>query len=265
MKFKNILSSSLFLKSIRLAKSNPGKIGLMVLFDVSFFVSFYYVFPLLARYLAENINPPQTLFFLILSFVLSALYALLVLFFYSFFKYGVLDFINSLFAKSEFLFARLWKFYILNIILFIPIFALFSILLGSIKEAYKPYFFVVIGLSLSILLYIILNISHSLFYNGASLKDSIIKGFSIAFTRIKIYMEIILTLMLAALILSILFLGAGYLISFLGSKNYFLYLKLYAYFTSATFIITYLVLYFVILINRISFYNLANKLLREHK
>ena len=41
MKLKNFAKNSLFVKSFKLAKANPGKIGLMVLFDVLFVISFF--------------------------------------------------------------------------------------------------------------------------------------------------------------------------------------------------------------------------------
>lgn len=260
MKLKNIIKNSFFLRSIRLAWSNPGKTGLMALFDISFFVSFYYILPFLASYLAVTILIPlQALSSPMVSFALSALYALLALFVYSFFKYGILDFISSLFKKSDFTFKRLWKFFLLNAVLFIPSFVLFSILLANIKEAYKPYFFVALGIPSSILLYLVVNISHSLFYSGLSLSASISKSLRIVFTNIKSYREAVFSLIIAALALGLLFLGTGRLVSIFVSRDYLLYLRLYGYFTYATIIATYLVAYLVILINRISFYNIVIK------
>ena len=60
MKIKNLIKNSLFAKSFNLAKSNPGKIGLMVLFDASFLASFYYILPLLLGYTASAVLWPQS-------------------------------------------------------------------------------------------------------------------------------------------------------------------------------------------------------------
>ena len=216
----------LFIQSFKLAKSNPGKVSLMVLFDISFLVSFFYVFPTLTRYFVQNLVISQTTESIALLAVLGLVYYLLILFAYSFFKYCVLDFIKSLFERTEFSFDRLGQFYALNIILLLPVFMVFSAVLSSIKEIYQPYVFIVLGSVIFLILYILVNAAHSLFYDGASLKLSLKKSFSITFTKMKVYREIILMIILGALILWLLFLGSGYLIRLLASKNYNLYLKI---------------------------------------
>jgi len=77
----------------------------------------------------------------------------------------------------------------------------------------------------------------------------------------KIYRETILIMILLALALWLLFFGSGYLIRLLASKNYSLYLNTYAYFKQASIIVFDLVFYLVVLINRISFYDI----IRENK
>jgi hypothetical protein len=105
-------------------------------------------------------------------------------------------------------------------------------------------------------LYIIINISHSLFYQGASLKAAIKNAFSIAFTKTRHYRETIVIIILAVILLWLLSLSSGYLIRLLAAKNYSLYLTTYAYFTNAVKIVFNLVIYFVAFVNRISFYSL---------
>lgn len=259
MKIKNLIKNSLFAKSFNLAKANPGKIGLMVLFDVSFLASFYYILPLLLGYSAEAILWPQSGAFIYAYLLLDFIYRLLQLFVYSFFKYSMLDFIKSLFQKTEFSFKRLGQFYLLNIILMLPLFIIFNFILGGIKEAYRPYFFIATGIPISLFLYIILNLSHSFFYEGNSLKNSLSKPFSAAFEKIKSYGETILAIILALSALGILFLIAGYLVRFFTSGNYLLYLKAYDYFKTATIVIVDVVVYLIIVINRISFYSVARE------
>ena len=233
----------------------------MVLFDISFLVSFFYVLPTLAGYFAQSIVISEATGTLLVLNIFSLGYILLVLLVYSFFKYGVLDFIKSLFMKTGFSFNRLGQFYFLNVMIFLPTFILFSGILGSIKEAYRPYAFIFLGIAVFLFLYVIINVSHSLFYQGSSAKASIKTGFSIAFSKIKIYREMILLMILSALVLALLFFGAGYLIGILASKNYSLYLSAYAYFNKVSIIIFDLAFYLVILINRISFY----AVIRENK
>lgn len=254
MNLKTIIKNSLFIKSLSLAKSNPTKIGLMVLFDVLFLVSFLYVLPKLASYFSQSLTLPQTYTTLFVFFILSLLYYLLALLVYSFFKYGVLDFIKSLFEKTEFSFNRFGWFYLLNVIIFLPTYILFSFILQNIKAQFQPLMFFVLGVPLSLILYVIANMAHSLFYQGGSLKDSLKKGFILTFTKFKTYRETIFVMILFAFALGLLFLGSGYLIRLIASRNYVLYLNLYGYLRQVSIIVFDLVFYFIILINRISFY-----------
>ena len=265
MKLKTIqkkpiaFKESLFIKSFKLAKSNLNKTGLMILFDILFLIS---VFALnrLSQYFSQSIVVAQTLTSAIILIIFSLIYYLIVLFVYSFFKYSILDFIKSLFEKTEFSFKRIGQFYSLNIIIagiFFAIMFLANFLLASIKAQYRPFVFIFLAVPFLLFLYVIINISHSLFYEGDSIKDSIKKSFKITFTKIRVYKETILIMILFALLLWLLFLGSGYLIRFLASTNYNLYLTTYAYFKQASIIIFDIVFYLIILINRISFYSIA--------
>ena len=73
MKAKNIAKTEpLFIKSLKLAKSNLGKIGLMVLFDLLFLGSSYALYNI-GLFFAQNIALPKNsslvLIFLALTFV----------------------------------------------------------------------------------------------------------------------------------------------------------------------------------------------------
>ena len=231
MKLKNIFKNSMFFDSFKLAKSNLGKLGMMILFDA--------------------------------------------LFLYSFFKYCLLDFIKSLFGPSKFSFKRLGQFYLLNIII-AAIFFVVSIIAGAVlinlKESYQPYVFILLAspfwviynkyavISLhSLIFYIVVNLSHSLFYEGASLKDTIKNGFAVTFTKIRRYRKTVSVIILAAVIFGILFLGINYLIKTIASKNFYLYISVNAYFQQASLVIFDLAFYFIILVNRISFYKIAKE------
>ena len=255
MKLKNKLS---FITSLRLVMNNPNKIGLMLLFDILFLVSTF-VLQILFGYFAKSLVVPQTLASAFIFIIFSLIYYLIIIFAYSLFKYGILDFIKSLFEKSEFSFKRLGQFYSLNIVIagiFFSIMLLFSFILSSIKQTYAPFVFIFLAVPYLLFLYIVTNISHSLFYQGASTKESIKKTFEITFAKMKIYREIILVMILAALSLWLLFFGSGYLIRLIASKNYTLYLNWYKYFKYASIIVFYLAFYLVILINRIAFYQI---------
>ncbi|MDP3766331.1 MAG: hypothetical protein Q8R04_07505, partial [Nanoarchaeota archaeon] len=258
---KSVKAKPLFLKSLYLAKSNPNKTGLMILFDALFLISVFVLYRLSA-YFAQSLFAAQTPAFVLISIAFSLIYYLILLFAYSFFKYGVLDFIKSLFEKTEFSFNRLGQFYSLNMIIagiFFAIMFLANFLLASVKAQYRPFVFIFLAVPYSIFLYTIVNTSHSSFYQGASTKDAIKKGFEITFKKIKVYRETILIVILFALLLWLLFFGSGYLIRLVASKNYSLYLNTYAYFKQISIILFDIVFYLVILVNRISFYALAKE------
>ena len=256
----------LFVKSFRLLKSSQNKAGLMILFDALFLVS---VFGLqtLFRYAAQSsgisIAMPKTTATAFIYIAFSLLYYFIALLAYSFFKYCVLDSIKSLFERADFSFKRLGKFYSLNImiagIFFAAMIAL-NYLLASIKQAYQPFVFIFLAVPYSLALYIVINTSHSLFYEGSSMKESLKNGFSITFTKIKIYKEVILVVILSALALGLLFFGSGYLVRLIASKNYNLYLTAYSYFQQASIIVFDVVFYLVILINRVSFYSTTREI-----
>ena len=249
----------LFLKSFRAAKSNPGKIGLIFLFDLLFLMSFFYVFPNFGKYLAQNIPMSQTASFAITIMLLQVVYNLLVLFAYSFFKYCALDPIKSIFQKTDFSLNRLGQFYLLNVALFLPPYILFGFILSGIKPQYQPYVFVSVGLILSIFLYIAINAAQSNFYQGNSIKKSIAKGFDFALHKMDAYKEIVLVMAIFILALGAFLWLAGYLFNFIVTKSYTSYLITFAYFKQISIIIFDAIFYFIILVNRISFYSLAKE------
>ncbi|MBI2101227.1 hypothetical protein HYT53_01325 [Candidatus Woesearchaeota archaeon] len=269
----------LLVKSFRLAKSSPSKVGLMVLFDVLFLISALALNNLF-RYAAGSMKSPAPTPSSVAVFIASSLvYSLIILFVYSFFKYIILDFTKSLFEKTEFSFKKLWRFYLLNVIIagiFFVAAIILTFIFANIKGPYQIYFFVLLASPYwalvgnnvyalfsipSLLSYAIVNMSHSFFYEGDSIKIALKKSFKITFTRIKSYRGAILAVILFALALWLLFLGSGYLIRIIGSKNYVLYLSAYAYFKHASIAIFYIALYSLILLNRISFYSIS----RENK
>lgn len=248
----------LFLKSFKIAKSNLGKIGLMILFDLLFFVSFLYVFPYFGNYLAKNLTISQTVSFAITILIFQMLYVLLILFVYSFFKYCILDSVKSMFHKAEFSLSRLWQFYLLNIILFVPPYLVLGFILSGIKEAYRPYVFIFLGLAISPFLYMMINIAQSYFYQENNIKKSISKGFEFL-NKKDSYKEVLLILFIFLLLYGALLWLISYLFNYIVSNNYTSYLIQYAYFKSISIIVFDAFFYFIILVNRISFYSLAKE------
>ncbi len=313
MKIKSLIKNSLFAKSFNLAKSNPGKIGLMVLFDALFVVSLLSLKALLS-YLDAVLGAPISweVFFIKLVFFFA--YYLIVLFIYSFFEYIILDFVKSLFEKTEFSFKRLFNFYQLNIIftgIFLVLAFIFSYLIASIKPQYQPYVFIIVSTPFILFLYLVLKIAHIRFYENEPLSKIIKNSFNAAFTNlpvlviaafltavllfpvliyrqlldnlfIPIFFVFLLslfmylkeslwskfanlkmgreTILIVPLLISFLFIilyVIGYLLRLFLSDNYLLYLTYYSYFTYATIVLSSLLIFVIILINRISFYSIA--------
>ena len=261
MKSKSFIKDSLFLQSCRIVRSNLGISGLIILFDIMFLVSFL-TMQQLSSYAAQAIVPYITGNLLLLLLALSSIYYLIVLFVYSIFKFSVLGFIKSLFAKSRPSFTEFWKFYALNLsiaIVFLAVMLVFDYILANLKPDFAPYVFVVIAIPYSLILYASLNISQSLYFHGNSLAASIKKGFLITFTEMKRYRELVLVMIISAAALWVIFLGIGYIVQVSTSANYSLYLRTYSVFGEASKWAISAVFYFLILINRISFYKITQE------
>ena len=109
----------LSIKSLKILMGNPGRAGLMILFDALFLASFFGL-QILFRYFSTQFQFlvfPTSLTAFMLYIFLTLIYFLVILFTYSFFKYGVLDSIKSAFGRTEFSFNRFAQFYFLNIII----------------------------------------------------------------------------------------------------------------------------------------------------
>ncbi|HLC60694.1 MAG TPA: hypothetical protein VJJ52_04650 [Candidatus Nanoarchaeia archaeon] len=259
MKSKSFVRDSVFLQSFRIVKSNLGISGMIILFDLMFLVSFLTMqklFDYSAPAIISNINANPLLLF----FVLSSLYYLILLFVYSIFKFSVIGFVKSLFFKSRPSFREFWKFYALNLaiaLVFLAVMLVLDYVLANLKPDFAPYVFLVMAVPYALILYASVNISQSLLCHGNSLTASLKKGFAITFAEIKRYRELVLVMIISAAALWIIFVGVGYLIRVSTSANYTLYLKTYSVFGEASKWAISIVFYFLIFINRISFYQIT--------
>ena len=261
MKLKSIAKSSLFLQSYEIAKSNISKIGMIVLFDAMFVISFF-IIQKLSNYLGMIIIPYISFSPILFLFILSAIYYLVALLVYSFFKFNILDYIKSLFEKTQFNLKKFWNFYLLNLIIafiFLVILLIINIILMNLKLNYAPYLFLILAIPYLLFLYVIFNISQSLFYIGNSMKESLKKGFKIAFTEMRGYREIIFVIVTFSIVLWLLFLGFGYILRVSTAGNYSMYLNAYSVYSEIVKWVISIVAYILILVNRIAFYNIAKK------
>ena len=237
------------------------KIGMMALFDFLFVISFL-TLKRLFDFLAGEFPLPTTSGALYIFIIFSLVYYLVVLFAYSFFKYGILHFIRSLYAKSYFSTARLWDFYLLNLIIagiFLAIILVFNLLLASIKQNYAPYLFIMVAIPYILFLYVVVNISHSIFYRGDSISDSLKNSLGLTFTRMKTYRETIMLAIVSVIVLWLVFLGTGYLVRYFTAGDNIAYLAAYGHFRQISLIVIDAAAYILIFINRISFYAAVNQ------
>ncbi|HLG23731.1 MAG TPA: hypothetical protein VI564_02260 [Candidatus Nanoarchaeia archaeon] len=257
MGLKEIASKSLFLSGAKSLFKNPGKLCLIVLFDLSFFLTFIFIMPNLAQFFAQGFLFLDESFISYVYFAMSVIYSLLMMFIYSFFKYGILEFIRSMHSKGQVSLKRLWKFYLLNLVIYAPPYIIFSSFISGIKEEYRVLVFVIAGVPLALFVYLAANFSQTLFHKGNTLKDSLKRCFELI-GKFKQYFEIIAVLVLVPLALSLLFLIFVYLIKVFTTGNYPSYLVAYSYFKAASVITFDALAYFVVVVNRVSFYQICN-------
>jgi|SRR3989338_408181 len=260
MGFRNYFGNSLFLKSIRLARSNPGKVGVMVLLDIMFVVSFF-ILQKLSVYLGGSIFSYQSV--PVLAFLaVSLAYYLALLFLYTIFKYSMLGLVKSLFGKAKSSSGRFGMFYLLNMsiaAIFFAIMLALNFLLFSVKQPYARLVFIFLAVPYLLVLYIVLNLSHCIFYEGATIKNTLKSSFRITFSKLGAYRELILAMIVFALLSWALLSGGGYLAGLLASKSNVSYLNVYGIFRQASIITIDVLLYFIILLNRISFNSAARE------
>lgn len=257
----NPLKTLYLTKSLKLLKSKPSLLGLMILFDFLMVVLGFILFQFSSAF-AKSLYLPQNFTGILIYIGFTLLYILLVLFIYSFFKYLILRTISGFFGKTGKSYSRLGKFYTLNLLLlgiFASEYILINFLLYSSKAPYKPILFFIIGIPMSAFSYVLLGISHSIFYQGSEAKKSISRAFKITFTNLRIYKETILPMVVAFILFTILLVPIGYLIRIATSKNYFAYLTTYSYFQEAAFVFSAILLYFFLLQNQIIFYLLTKE------
>ena len=251
MKF---LQNLYLLKSLKLVKEKPKLFGLMILFDILFVVGGI-LFRKLTELFARSLVIPQNVTGLLTVTLLSIMYYLAMLFVYTFIKYHILHYVEAYFQKMRFTYDRLGKFFILNLILggifFMEMIVLFFFL-QSTKAEFRPFLLIIFMVPLIIFSYLLLEISHSLFI--LENRRPISTAIKTVFTRIKIYKETFLSILIPGIILTILFVITGFFIRLNAPKDYFAYYAAYTKFQQVIGIIILIVLYFIIVLNQIIFY-----------
>lgn len=255
-KIFDVIDEKIFLEVLRKIKSNPSLFFCMLLFDAMFLLSIYSANKIVGVFSEGRIILP------IYALAYMAVYFLIFVALYSFFKYSILHFIKSMFEKDVLDFDNFGKFYLLNIILLF-VFAIIFLLLSAIVPLIiaQDYQKLILRIMLILFLffsYAILNLCHSYFINKKKIRCSLSSAFNSAFKKLPSYMPVFLGSMFFLVIYFLIYMLIGYILKYtLFSKPVPLhYNTLYnLVFSIATITVFYLINAF----NRIYFYLILQK------
>ncbi len=165
--------------------------------------------------------------------------------------------------KASLDFGRFPRFYGLNVALlgmFGVLFFGFAYLISAVKQPYAITVLLLLGIPLVLLFFIVLNAAHSIFHaKGLGIFRTMREAFSFEFTKVKSYGKVIaVSIAIIGGSLLLLYL-MGLLIRLLAEQNYALYYSLYQAFKSLTEIVGFIVIYAIVLINRVAFYAIIRK------
>lgn len=254
--FLGKIKKTLFLEVFRKIKSAPSLFFYMLLFDAMFLLSIYSANKIVGVFSEGRIILP------IYALAYMAVYFLIFVVLYSFFKYSILHFIRSMFEKTELNFGRFGKFYLINVIVFFVFGVIFFILSAIVPllivESYQKLILWTLLILLFFFSYSFLNIYHSYVINKTKTKNTVLSSFNFTFRRIPSYISVFLGSILFMFVYFLIWYIAGYILKYtLFSKPVPMsYNAIYnALFSIATIIIFYLINAF----NRIYFYLIVLK------
>jgi len=236
------------LETVKYIKTNSFSFVFMSLFDFLFLL-FIGLLNILIR---DFINPSSAVFVLLGYYLLAILV-------YSFCNFVILNLINKVVKNIRFGLKGLLEFFGLNFIIINSLFAIFlalaALVYSVISQEYKTIIIRIIFVLFVMLAYPLLNLTHSFFIHGFSIKESIKKG-AYHFTKVNSYLAVygfgVFLIAAFFLLYSIIgFLLKRFLYDWMSS-----YYNAYALVFS---VITLLVLYFILAFNRIYFYVITDK------
>jgi hypothetical protein len=195
-----------------------------------------------------------------LILVSVVVYYLILLFIYSFFKYDMLLFIQGFVKKGRFNFKHIRQFFLLNLfnfILFLVCAMVINYLILGIKDSYQRSFSFWIIVIFLFMFYIFLNLSHSIFIEEKKVKKVIRLSFRIMFGRIKSYAGFLIHTIGLVVLFFILILVLWLIFSRLLQMQ-----MIYAILFN---IVSAIIIYAIVLTNRIYFYLAVEKELKSKK
>lgn len=250
----------LFKRVFSAIKEKPKCFFLMIVFDVLFVIALLLFIKLLNVAVPQSPAQIKSLFFgsSTLIFVFVVIYYLLLLLIYSFFKYCMLHYIESFEKKTKFIIKFLKQFFLLNLfnlVLFLVCAMIINFLIVAVKDTYQTSFaFWTITIFL-FLFYIFFNLSHSIFIEEKNTINVIRLTFRTMFGRIKSYAGFLIHTIGMIIIFFILLLIV-WLIFSIGLQMQLVYAVLFN-------VLSAILLYAIILTNRIYFFLAIKKLMKK--
>ena len=251
-----------YLEILDKVRKNKRLFSLMLFFDVLLMLSVVllniiitFFMPNSYEKIAGIFENPLSLIFFTLAY--AFIYFAIVLLIYSFFKYCILDFINSVFNKKKFTIKRLFSFYLLNIrAVVVPIILSFIILMLIslvFQRRYASDIFILIVIPIIFFYYPFVNLCHSMFYYNE--KNPIRKSLRVAFRPGKwyrIYLSSILIIIVYIIITLAVTAFAKY--TFFSSEEFFH--NYYDLYQNTYNIITFAFVILLNAVNRIAWYKI---------
>jgi len=242
-----------YFKSFGIIKSNFKKIGIILLFDILFFAVLLVISNWINLSLPKDVSSLRAIFpSKGIVWAALILYFIILILIYSIFKYIIMGNIKSLFGKYNLEFSKFFKFYYLNLIIFVILGVcslLINLLLGSVEFDFAKYYVILILIPFIILSYVFLNFSHSLFFADVW-KKNVIKSLKITFTGA--WMNLLLWNLIVLLGYWAIYWLLTFLLNSVLPQNAIFFARFYESFFGG---ITLVLIYILILCNRIFFYS----------
>ncbi|MBU1945956.1 MAG: hypothetical protein KKC54_03230 [Nanoarchaeota archaeon] len=191
---KSFLNSS-FYKVIHIIKKDPLNYLYTIILDFLFLALILFIGRYTGSLIPQNPEQLMALFktqsaLLLFAIVYPLVYYLVIILIYSSVKMTILNLVRSLHEKINFSFKGFWKFYWMNVLVFL-IFVLAGLVLLGISaliltQSFLKYFILILAIPFFFFLYSIINISGTIFIKSPG-KGMIKKSFSISFNKIKEY------------------------------------------------------------------------------
>lgn len=256
MTWRDKFKTNLFWKTCRFSTKDKKALFFIFLADVALIASLFLLNTIFTFVLKpENIRP--TLSSIFFSFFTVIIYFAVIILVYSTAKFLILQALAKLVGKKM---GCYWKFYLLNIILFlfIVVGVIIFFILFPIFGSYKMIFAVLYWIIFALKLYFISNYMHFHFICDQKI-GGLIKVTMSAWTKsVRLYAPF-MSLLAMFLLISVIFLVIGFFLKNILFGSFESYLEYYPTYRTTFVVFFYLFLYMVIFYNRFLFLKLMHE------